>query len=226
MNVEVLYVADCPSHPAAVKLLKDILAAEGLPADVHEILVTDEQMACVLRFPGSPTIRINDRDVDPREGGDQANFSLSCRWHPGANRLALPSAELIRRAILASPRSVAPRIPDAKPTPMKQSTGTSASLAAILSSIATLSCCLPLGFAAAIGTGAASAFFTTLRPWLLGLSVALIAFGFWQQHRAKQCAVRGRLLGNVLLWAAVAVVLGMILFPQEIAGVIADRFTR
>jgi hypothetical protein len=109
---------------------------------------------------------------------------------------------------------------------MKQSTGASASLAAILSSIATLSCCLPLGFAAALGAGAASAFFTTLRPWLLGLSVVLIAFGFWQQHRAKQCAVRGRLLGNVLLWAAVVVVLGMILFPQEIAGVIADRFTK
>ncbi len=109
---------------------------------------------------------------------------------------------------------------------MKQSTGASASVAAILSSIAMLSCCLPLGFAAALGAGAASAFFTRFRPWLLGLSIALIASGFWQQHRAKQCAVRGRLLGNVLLWAAVAVVLAMILFPQEIAGVIADRFTK
>jgi hypothetical protein len=28
----------------------------------------------------------------------------------------------------------------------------------------------------------------------------------------------------VLLWAAVVVVLAMILFPQEIAAVIADRF--
>lgn len=85
-------------------------------------------------------------------------------------------------------------------------------------------CCLPLGFAAALGAGAASAFFTTLRPWLLGLSVILLGFGFWQQHRAKQCAVRGRLLGSVLLWAALVVVVGMILFPQQIAGFIADRF--
>jgi hypothetical protein len=109
---------------------------------------------------------------------------------------------------------------------VKEGTGVSASLVAILSSVATLSCCLPLGFAAALGAGAASAFFTTLRPWLLGLSVLLLALGFWQQHRAKQCGVRGRWLGNVLLWAAVVVVLGMILFPQEIAGVIADRFWR
>jgi hypothetical protein len=107
---------------------------------------------------------------------------------------------------------------------VKQATGFSASLAAILTSVATIGCCLPLGFAAALGAGGASAFFTTLRPWLLGLSVALIGFGFWQQHRAKQCAVRGRVLSTVLLWAAVIVVLGMILFPQQIAAFIADNF--
>lgn len=104
---------------------------------------------------------------------------------------------------------------------MKQGTGVSASLAAILSSIATMSCCLPLGFAAALGAGAAGAFFTTLRPWFLGLSVVLLGLGFWQQRRAKQCAIRGRWIGSVLLWMAVVVVLGMILFPQQIAGFIA-----
>ncbi len=107
---------------------------------------------------------------------------------------------------------------------MKQGTGISASLVAIFSSLATIACCLPLGFAAALGAGAASAVFTTFRPWLLGLSVLLLGFGFWQQRRARQCAVRGRVVGTVLLWAAVAVVLGMILFPQQIAGFIADRF--
>jgi hypothetical protein len=106
---------------------------------------------------------------------------------------------------------------------MKQGRGIAASLAAIASTIAAMSCCLPIAFAGALGAGAASAFATMLRPWLLGSSVILLGFGFWQQHRAKQCAVRGRLVGNVLLWAAAIVVLGMILFPQEIAALIADR---
>jgi len=106
---------------------------------------------------------------------------------------------------------------------LKQGTGISASLAAILGSIATLSCCLPLGFAAALGAGAASAFFTTLRPWLLAISVVLIGFGFWQQRRATQCSVRGRKVGQVLLWSAVVVVIAMILFPQQIAGFLADH---
>ena len=107
---------------------------------------------------------------------------------------------------------------------MKQGTGVSASVGAILSSLATISCCLPLGFASALGAGAASVFFATLRPWLLGLSVVLIGIGFWQQYRANRCAVQGRLVGKVLLWAAVVVVVGMILFPQQIAGFIAGGY--
>src|SRR5260370_16775709 len=84
-----------------------------------------------------------------------------------------------------------------------------------MAAVATISCCLPLGFAGAVGVGLASAFFTTARPWLLGLSVLLIGLGFWQQHRAKRCAVRGRWIGNVLLWTALIVLFGILLFPHQ-----------
>lgn len=109
---------------------------------------------------------------------------------------------------------------------MRRGTGALASVAAIVSSLGTIACCVPLGFAAALGVGAASAFFATLRPWLLGFSVALLGFGFWQQRRAKQCAMKGRLIGAVLLWVAVVVVVGMILFPQQVAGLMADFYMR
>jgi uncharacterized membrane protein YidH (DUF202 family) len=102
--------------------------------------------------------------------------------------------------------------------------GMSASLGAIVSSLATMGCCLPLGFAAALGTAGASTLFQTLRPWLLGISVVLLGVGFWQQRRAKQCAAKRSYLSAVLLWSALALVIGMVFFPQEIAGFIADRF--
>jgi hypothetical protein len=63
VRVDVLYVADCPAHPAAVELVKQVLASEGVRADIHEVLVRGERMASELRFCGSPTIRINGRDV-------------------------------------------------------------------------------------------------------------------------------------------------------------------
>jgi len=66
MKVEVLYVAECPSHPAAVKLVRDVLSSEGVAAEVREVLVTEEATATDLAFSGSPTIRINGRDVAGR----------------------------------------------------------------------------------------------------------------------------------------------------------------
>jgi len=87
-----------------------------------------------------------------------------------------------------------------------------------------MACCFPLGSAAVLGLAGASAFAETLRPWLLALSVALLGAGFWQQRRARQCAVRPSVLNVVLLWAAVGVVAVMILFPQEVAGFVADHF--
>ncbi len=108
---------------------------------------------------------------------------------------------------------------------MKQGSGISASVGAILSSLATMICCLPLAFAAAIGAAGASAFLLKVQPWFFGLSFVLLGIGFWQQRRAQQCAVKGRIAGQVLLWTAVVVVVGTALFPQQIAGFIADRLS-
>ena len=109
---------------------------------------------------------------------------------------------------------------------MKQGTGLAASVGAIVSSAATMACCLPLGFAAAAGAAGASVIFLKLRPWLLLVSVSLLGLGFWQQRRATQCALKGRLAGQILLWTAVVIVLAMILFPQQIAAFVADHFYR
>ncbi len=98
MKVEVLYVAECPSHPAAVKLVRDVLAAEGITATIHEVLVSDEQAAGKLKFLGSPTIRINGRDVMGDEKTER--FALSCRLYSGSTQVGLPPAELVHRAVI------------------------------------------------------------------------------------------------------------------------------
>jgi hypothetical protein len=99
MKVEVLYVAECPSHPAAVKLVTDVLASEGIVAEIRELLVTNEAMATDLAFSGSPTIRINGRDV--AEDSSQAKaFALSCRLYRGSAEIGLPPVETVRRALI------------------------------------------------------------------------------------------------------------------------------
>jgi hypothetical protein len=98
-----------------------------------------------------------------------------------------------------------------------------ASLAALGSVVLASSCCLPLlPFLFAAGAAGTSAFFVKVRPFLLAASVLLIAFGFYQRWRAKQCHCKPSVLSAILLWFSGAVVLIFILFPQAIANLLAN----
>lgn len=98
MRIEVLYVAGCPSHLAALKLVRDVLSAEGVAAEIREVLIADDHMATELAFSGSPTIRVNGRDV-AGESSDAKTFALSCRLYSGSTEIGLPPLELVRRAV-------------------------------------------------------------------------------------------------------------------------------
>jgi hypothetical protein len=99
VKVEILYVAECPSHSGAVKLVQDILASECVSAEIREVLVTGARMAQDLAFPGSPTIRINGQDV-AAESLPSKEFALSCRLYPSSSQVGLPPLDLVRRAVL------------------------------------------------------------------------------------------------------------------------------
>jgi hypothetical protein len=99
VKVEVLYVAECPFLHEAVKLLRDVLGAQGVASEIHEVLVANESMAHELGFLGSPSIRIDGRDVG-REPQDPQSFALSCRLYAGSDRLGLPPVEMIHHAVI------------------------------------------------------------------------------------------------------------------------------
>jgi hypothetical protein len=97
------------------------------------------------------------------------------------------------------------------------------SLAALGSVIAASSCCLPLlPFLFAAGAAGSSAFVTQLRPYLLLLSVLLIAFGFYKSWRARQCNCKPSGISTFLLWFSAIVVFLFIFFPQVMANLMAD----
>ena len=80
MNIELLYVANCPNHVVALERLRATLSAENLQTPVNEVLVSDAAMAQSLKFPGSPTIRINGQDVEPQTE-QITSFGLMCRLY-------------------------------------------------------------------------------------------------------------------------------------------------
>ena len=78
MRVELLYWSGCPSHPQALRELREALAQSGFDPDsvlVRE--VASEQDAEAEGFVGSPTIRIDGLDVRPP--AEQEPAALTCR---------------------------------------------------------------------------------------------------------------------------------------------------
>jgi hypothetical protein len=92
---------------------------------------------------------------------------------------------------------------------------------AAMSALATLACCLPLGIAGAVGALGLSVALERLRPWLIGLAVILLGISFFQIYRGRRNCQRRSRLSLVLFGLSAAVVLAVILFPQQLAGLMA-----
>jgi hypothetical protein len=99
MKVELLHIADCPNIGRARQLLKEALRELGLLEEISDVEVCDSAEAEALAFPGSPTIRVDGKDVEamfPAQGG----YGLACRTYViDGTRYGVPSLEMIRNAM-------------------------------------------------------------------------------------------------------------------------------
>jgi len=78
LKVEILYFEGCPNHEALVSHLHDLVARAGIPVRVEVIEVLDDATSQRERFLGSPTVRVNGRDIEP--GAEtRTDFGLKCR---------------------------------------------------------------------------------------------------------------------------------------------------
>jgi hypothetical protein len=98
MKIEVFYVPDCPHHPSAVKQLRAVLLAEGVRTEINEVVVMDARTAREYSFRGSPTIKINGRDI-AGESHAPSSFALACRIYPGAKQTGVPPLDMMQRAV-------------------------------------------------------------------------------------------------------------------------------
>jgi len=97
--VEILYFEGCPNHEPARALVQRIAAELRVEPQIDLLKVVDADAATEQRFLGSPTVRVNGRDVEP--GADERRgFSYACRVYPGERGLAgQPDPSWIRDAL-------------------------------------------------------------------------------------------------------------------------------
>lgn len=98
-RIELLWFADCPNHEPTRTLLVEVIAALAPGTPIIDVDASDPKVAAALRFPGSPTIRINGSDVDPGYV-DPGDYTPRCRvyWTPDGLR-PIPARSWIERAI-------------------------------------------------------------------------------------------------------------------------------
>ncbi|HYX87853.1 MAG TPA: hypothetical protein VE753_00650 [Gaiellaceae bacterium] len=99
MKIELLFWRECPSYPEAQQLLEDVLRVRGIDEPVEVREVTSVEEARRLSFPGSPTIRIDGRDIDP--AGASEPPALTCRiYHLPDGRVSpVPTREQLEEAL-------------------------------------------------------------------------------------------------------------------------------
>ena len=98
--IEILARTDCDSRGMAINVVEQVVAETGIPAEVQVIDVSTLAQAKRLRFVGSPTVRVEGRDVDRQPNG-YSDVSLGDRVYRTERGLAgWPDAEWVRESIL------------------------------------------------------------------------------------------------------------------------------
>jgi hypothetical protein len=99
-QVELLWWEGCPSSDQAHELVRRLMAQAGMdPQSLHSIEIDTDAAAERERFVGSPTIRVDGRDIQPP--AEQEPPGLTCRvYHLRDGRISpLPDAEDIKEAL-------------------------------------------------------------------------------------------------------------------------------
>lgn len=75
MVVEILVAPGCAARQSTQELVRRALDELAPQARLQVIVVDTAEKAAELRFPGSPTVRVNGRDIEP-EADKSCNFGL------------------------------------------------------------------------------------------------------------------------------------------------------
>lgn len=99
MLIELLYFAECPNYKSAQENLLAALDQLHITSNVNRIEVHSNEEAATKRFLGSPSIRIDDRDIEyPDETGLQ--YSMRCRLYKSIEGVSgTPPKQMIISAI-------------------------------------------------------------------------------------------------------------------------------
>ena len=97
--IEVLYVQNCPHYRETLAVVDRVRGELGIDIELRATLIVDQAAAEQARFAGSPTVRVDGRDVEP--GSEPVTkYVLGCRLYRLEHRFAgQPEERWVREAL-------------------------------------------------------------------------------------------------------------------------------
>lgn len=114
-SIELLFVDDCPQHEELLAHIQHLLAEHDITTPIGTVLVSTEEEAQRLRFPGSPTVRVDGLDIEPAVADRAAHlpdvaYGLQCRLYytpDGSGLTGMPQQRWLLDALVDDPTHVA-----------------------------------------------------------------------------------------------------------------------
>jgi hypothetical protein len=107
VRVEVLARADCPTSGMALAVVERAVEETGVPAEIEVVEIGSHEEARDRLLPGSPTVRVDGRDVDPHPNG--SDFTLEDRvYRTDRGRSGWPDEQWVREALLRAVAGTTP----------------------------------------------------------------------------------------------------------------------
>jgi hypothetical protein len=101
--VELLWWRQCPSWERALELTREAMTSTGLDPDSIEVLEIDtDESAEREGFVGSPTIRVEGRDLQPPVAGQPTGLTCRVYRRRDGRSSPLPDPEDLRDALRAA----------------------------------------------------------------------------------------------------------------------------
>jgi hypothetical protein len=108
MIITVLSFQGCPNVATTIQRIQTALKLENMDAQIDYHEVDTPEKAVARQFLGSPSVRVNDRDIEERIQSDQS-YGLMCRTYRSKDRIeSAPPINMIRAALRRERRVSAP----------------------------------------------------------------------------------------------------------------------
>jgi hypothetical protein len=79
-RVTLLWFSECPGHEPARAMVTDVVGRVAPDATIEDVDASRVEVAVALRFPGSPTIRVDGVDIEPGFE-DPGDYTPRCRLY-------------------------------------------------------------------------------------------------------------------------------------------------